>query len=100
MIEYEDDDLLVERTGLHQLEFIETLRYKSRKPFEVVQKNGVHVLNLVDGKSATIESLDGAFDPFEVHYAETFIVPASVGKYRVVPDAGEEIMLLCASIEY
>ena len=97
---HEDENLLVERTGLHSLEFIETLRYKSRKPFEVVQKNGVHVLNLVDGKSARIESFNGSFEPFEVHYAETFIVPASVGKYRVVPDDGEEIMLLCASVEY
>ena len=27
----------------------------------------------------------GAFAPFTVHYAETFIVPASVGRYTIRP---------------
>ena len=100
-IECEDEDLLVERTGLHHLEFIETLRYKSRKPFEVIQKNGVHVLNLVNGKSATIESLDGSFEPFEVHYGETFIVSAAVGKYRVLtalPGRAQEVLPFFSSM--
>ena len=37
------------------------------------------------GEEATVESPTGAFAPFVVHYAETFIVPASVGKYVVRP---------------
>ena len=41
------------------------------------------MLNLVDGKVCVVESLDGSFEDYEVHYAETFIVPASVGRYRV-----------------
>ena len=32
-----------------------------------------------------MESPTGAFAPFVVHYAETFIVPAPVGRYRIRP---------------
>ena len=45
----------------------------------------VNVLNLVEGAEAVVESEEGAFAPFVVHYAETFIVPASVGRYRISP---------------
>ena len=48
----------------------------------------MNVGNLVEGKNAYIESTDGSFAPFEVHYAETFIIPAEVKEYRIVP--GEE----------
>ncbi len=56
--------------------------------------------NLVEGKNAYIESTDGSFEPFEVHYAETFIVPAAVGAYEVRPAAGCEgpIMFVRASV--
>ena len=39
----------------------------------------VNVLNLVEGDEAVVESPSADFEPFVVHYAETFIVPASVG---------------------
>ncbi len=43
------------------------------------------MLNLVEGEEAAVESPDGAFAPFVVHYAETFIVPAAVGDYTIRP---------------
>jgi len=48
---------------------------------------GVNVLNLVEGDEAIVDSPTGAFEPFTVHYAETFIIPASVGDYRISPSA-------------
>ncbi|RCK70220.1 mannose-6-phosphate isomerase [Desertihabitans brevis] len=72
-----------ERTGLHELEFIETRRHTFTAPVEHDTHGTVHVLNLVQGEAAVVESPDGDFDPFEVHYAETFIVPAAVGRYRI-----------------
>jgi hypothetical protein len=45
----------------------------------------VNVLNLVEGEEAIVESPTGAFEPFVVHYAETFIVPAAVGAYTIRP---------------
>ena len=45
-----------------------------------------------------MESPTGAFDPFVVHYAETFIVPAAVGEYRISP-SGRSIGKTCATIK-
>ncbi len=78
-----------ERTGLHEAEFIETRRHWFNKTVQHQtggqHSGGVHVLNLVQGDEAVIESPTGAFEPFLVHYAETFIVPAAVGAYTIRP---------------
>ncbi|WP_022911034.1 class I mannose-6-phosphate isomerase [Aestuariimicrobium kwangyangense] len=74
-----------ERTGLHELEFIETRRHWFTGPVEHDTAGTVNVLNLVEGDAAVVESPSGAFAPFEVHYAETFIVPAAVGRYTIRP---------------
>ena len=74
-----------ERTGLHSSEFIETRRHWFESPVIHENRGSVHVLNLVEGKAAVVESLNHSFDEFVVHYAETFIVPAAVEKYRVRP---------------
>ncbi|MDE3067518.1 MAG: class I mannose-6-phosphate isomerase [Verrucomicrobiota bacterium] len=74
-----------ERTGLHEREFIETRRHWFTKTAPHDTQGGVNVLNLVEGEEAMVESPDGAFEPFVVHYAETFIVPAAVGRYSIRP---------------
>ena len=80
-----------ERTGLHPAEFIETRRHWFTGPVEHhtggAAEGGVNVLNLVEGDAAIVESPDGAFEPYLVHYAETFIVPAAVGAYTLRPAA-------------
>lgn len=74
-----------ERTGLHEREFIETRRTWFDSSIALNTNGGVNVLNLVEGRAAMVESPNGSFDPFEVHYAETFIVPAAVGPYCMRP---------------
>lgn len=74
-----------EKTGLHPLEFIETRRHWFNGPVIHDNQGSVHVLNLVEGDAAVIDSPYDLFEPFTVHYAETFIVPAALGKYRVRP---------------
>ena len=74
-----------ESTGLHALEFIETRRHWFTVPVEHDAHGTLNVLNLVEGEEAIVESPTGAFAPFHVHYAETFIVPACVGAYRIRP---------------
>ena len=41
------------------------------------------MLNLVEEKQALIESPTNAFSPFEVYYAETFIIPSDVEEYTI-----------------
>ncbi len=74
-----------ERTGLHQREFIETRRHWFTKPVLHSTGGGVNVLNLVEGEEVIVESPGHVFEPFLVHYAETFIVPAVVGDYTIRP---------------
>ncbi|WP_297206116.1 class I mannose-6-phosphate isomerase [uncultured Pluralibacter sp.] len=74
-----------ERTGLHEREFIETRRHWFTAPVTHHTGGGVNVLNLVEGAEARVESPTGSFEPFVVHYAETFIIPAAVGEYRITP---------------
>ncbi|NUR75759.1 MAG: class I mannose-6-phosphate isomerase [Thermoleophilia bacterium] len=74
-----------ETTGLHHSEFIETRRHWFTSPVAHDTRGTLNVLNLVEGETAVVESPDGAFEPLTVHYAETFVVPASVGRYRIRP---------------
>jgi mannose-6-phosphate isomerase class I len=78
-----------ERTGLHEREFIETRRHWFNRPVEHNTWGGVHVLNLVEGNAITVESPTDSFEPYTIHYAETFIVPAAVGRYIIRPQSCE-----------
>lgn len=89
------------KTGLHPNEFIETRRHRFSVPVTHNTNGGVQVLNLVEGEEAMIESPTGAFAPFVVHYAETFIIPASVGEYVIKPyglSEGKECMTIKAYV--
>lgn len=81
----EGDGWREERTGLHKNEFIETRRHWFTKKTLHQTNESVNVLNLVEGAEAIVESPTNAFDPFVVHYAETFIIPAAVGAYTIRP---------------
>ena len=81
----EGDGWREERTGLHENEFIETRRHWFTKPVHHHTLGGVNVLNVIQGDELLVESPTGAFSPYVVHYAETFIVPASVGEYTIRP---------------
>ncbi len=74
-----------ERTGLHEREFIETRRHWFTGTVPHDTEGGVNVLNLVEGDAVIVESPTHAFEQFLVHYAETFIVPAAVGRYNIRP---------------
>jgi hypothetical protein len=74
-----------EKTGLHELEFIETRRHWFTQKVVHHTNGSVNVLNLVEGKEAIVESPAGAFEPFIVHYAETFIIPEAVKEYTITP---------------
>ena len=74
-----------EHTGLHRREFIETRRHWFTSLVEHDTQGTLNVLNLVEGAEVIVESPDTLFPPFFLHYAETFIVPAAVGRFTVRP---------------
>ena len=79
-----------EKTGLHANEFIETRRHWFTKPVTHYTDNSVNVFNFIEGDEAVVESPTNAFEPFIIHYAETFIIPACVGEYTIRPVNAEE----------
>ena len=90
-----------ERTGLHPGEFIETRRHRFTGTVPHDTAGTVNVINLVQGREAIVESPTAAFPPFVVHYAETFIIPAAVGKYTIRPHGeadGTDCMTLKAFV--
>src|SRR5690606_6645370 len=87
-----------ERTGLHEREFIETRRHWFSTTVHHRTNGSVNVLNLVKGKEAIVESPMGAFKPFVVHYAETFVIPEYVKEYPIRP-FGESEGKECATIK-
>lgn len=92
-----------EKTGLHINEFIETRRHKFSKKVLHHTGESVNVLNLVEGEEIIVESVDGAFDPFIVHYAETFIIPASLKEYTIRPygkSEGKECITIKAYVRF
>ncbi|MEO8415410.1 MAG: class I mannose-6-phosphate isomerase [Ginsengibacter sp.] len=87
-----------ERTGLDATSFIETRRHWFTEKVIHNTNGDFNVLNLIEGREAIVESPGDAFEPFIIHYAETFIVPAAVGEYSVRP-YGESEGCACATIK-
>ncbi|CAN5606188.1 class I mannose-6-phosphate isomerase [soil metagenome] len=95
---HKNNDYIEEVTGLHDLQFIETRRHWFTS--SVLHDTGgtLNVLNLVEGREVIVESPEGLFEPILMHYAESFIVPASVGKYTIRP-YGESEGKKCATVK-
>ena len=94
----EGDGWEEERTGLHKREFIETRRYWFSKKTEHCTGESVNVICLVEGEEIVVESPNHVFDPIIFHYAEVFIVPASVDIYTICP-YGESENKVCGIIK-
>jgi mannose-6-phosphate isomerase class I len=92
------DGWIEERTGLHELEFIETRRHWFTKKVDHHTNGGVQVICLVEGDEVIVESPGNIFEPFIVHYAEVFIVPAGIGAYTIRP-YGSAVDQRCATLK-
>lgn len=79
------DGILEEKTGLNELEFIETRRHWFDRAVKHYTNGSVNVLNLVEGEEAIVTSPENLFAPFVVHYAETFIIPENIKEYTIAP---------------
>lgn len=99
----EGDGWKEESTGLHPNEPIETRRTYFSGPVFHNTGRSVNVLNLAEGEEATVSSPKGAFEPFVVHYAETFIIPACIGDYIITPSgpsAGKQCITIKAYVRF
>ena len=74
---------------VHRLEFNDTL--------DVATNGACHVLSLVEGKQVLLETEAGLSQRF--NYAETFVVPAAAGRYRLASESGEMVKVVKAFVK-
>lgn len=97
---HEDENYKETRTGLHEYEFIESRVYDINTEVTFNSNGEFCMCNLVDGKKAIIESKDNRFEPYEVHYAETFIIPAKAGDVIIKPADDQPVKVTKANVRY
>ena len=69
-------------------------RYKIGTEVSVNTEGKCHVLNLVEGETADLVTENGK--TFHLSYAETLVISAAAGSYRIVNTSGREIMMVKA----
>lgn len=81
----EDDVHKEEKTGLCELEFLETRRIWMKGKTYHNTGNETNALNLIAGREALIESPTNQFSPFVIHFAESVCIPATIKEYTIRP---------------
>lgn len=65
----------------HHDHFYDVVRLEFEQSMEVNTANHCHIMSLVEGQALRLETTSGHFN---FSYAETFVVPAAAGSYRLV----------------
>ena len=81
----------------HPEHFYDVHRIEFANEFVCETQQQCHVLNLVEGTSILVELQDGARQRF--NFAETFIVPAAVQRYRLINEGNAPTKVIKAFVK-
>ncbi|MCX6363165.1 MAG: class I mannose-6-phosphate isomerase [Actinobacteria bacterium] len=76
----------------HPRHFYDVHRLELNGTIDLQTGHSCHVLNLVEGEAVILEPASGP--SVEFHHAETFVVPAAAGSYRLTSPTGADIMVV------
>ena len=81
----------------HPEHFYDVHRIEFDDRVTVETNNVCHILMLVEGKSIAIETANGTLANF--HYAETIVIPAAAGSYKIVNTGGGRAKVVKAFVK-
>jgi len=85
-----DWELIHQPTHAHH--FYDVERYRFSGSVDVQTNGSCQVMSLVEGRSVLLETATGHRQRFA--YAETFVVPAAAGSFRLISEDGSEIQMV------
>ncbi|MCB0132670.1 MAG: hypothetical protein KDD78_17530, partial [Caldilineaceae bacterium] len=88
------DDWQLVHLPTHPVHFYDVHRWEFSSQVEADTDGSCHIMSLVQGTSVLLETADGRQQRFA--YAETFVVPAAAGHYRLTNQSAGPAMVIKA----
>ena len=81
----------------HETHLYDIHRYIFKDVIDIKTEGKFHVLSLVEGTGIIVETTNGVSQKFS--YAETFVIPAAAGNYKIVNLSDKEAIVIRAFVK-